>query len=113
MYGEEVDLCLRAARLGYRPTVTARAVYQHPGGASSTGAGKHLMLFTGKATIVRRHLPRGLRRVGLALLVTGVGVRAVLSQVTRARPERQGRPTVDSDLWRVLWTRRGEWIRGW
>ncbi|GAA2755297.1 hypothetical protein [Actinopolymorpha rutila] len=45
--------------------------------------------------------------------MTGVGLRAALSRVVQARPERQGRPTVDSDLWRVLWTHRAEWTRGW
>ena len=34
MYGEEADLCLRAATLGYRPMITPDAQIMHLGGAS-------------------------------------------------------------------------------
>ncbi|MFI0356740.1 glycosyltransferase family 2 protein [Actinomadura sp. 9N407] len=109
MYGEDTDLCLRAGRLGYRPMVTGRAVFRHEGGGSSTSVGKLVLLFTGKATVMRRHVGTGAVR----LLVAGVFVRAALSRVMSARPERQGRPTAKGDDWRTLWTRRREWSKGW
>ncbi|MEW2358220.1 glycosyltransferase family 2 protein [Spirillospora sp. NPDC029432] len=109
MYGEDADLCLRAAGLGYRPMVTGRAVFRHEVGGSSTSTGKLVLLFTGKATVLRRHAGAGAVR----LLAAGVLARAVLSRVLSARPERQGRPTAKGEDWRVLWSRRREWTKGW
>ncbi|MGH3449972.1 MAG: glycosyltransferase family 2 protein, partial [Haloechinothrix sp.] len=54
LYGEDADLCLRAAARGWRPVVTPEAVFIHPGGASSSSELKQVFLFTGKATLVRR-----------------------------------------------------------
>ncbi|HUA27648.1 MAG TPA: glycosyltransferase family 2 protein [Streptosporangiaceae bacterium] len=113
MYGEDADLCLRAAKLGYRPVVTAQAVCHHSGGKSSSGAQKMILLFTGKATIVRRHFPFGLRRLGILLLVTGVFVRATASRWHEASAARQGRPTARGEDWRALWAGRGIWRHGW
>ncbi|MFD0853773.1 glycosyltransferase, partial [Actinomadura adrarensis] len=109
MYGEDADLCLRAAESGYRPTVTGRAVFRHEGGGSSSSAGKMLMLFTGKATLMRRHVGKA----GVRLLLMGVYLRARLGRVMRARPERQGRPTAKGEDWRRLWEQRREWSKGW
>ncbi|MWK33734.1 glycosyltransferase [Actinomadura sp. J1-007] len=113
MYAEDADLCLRAAAAGYRPHVTGRAVFQHEVGASSDPARKQLLLFTGKATLVRRHFPRGTRWLGVRLLMLGVLGRALLGRVLTARPERQGRATTGGDAWRALWAARREWTGGW
>ncbi|MCW2915482.1 MAG: glycosyltransferase family 2 protein [Actinomycetia bacterium] len=113
MYGEDADLCLRAAAAGYRPKVTGRAVYEHEGGASSSSINKLIMLFTGKAMVVRRHLPPGLRVAGVLLLSFGVFVRALLSRLFSARPQRQGRPTAKGADWRGLWAARRDWTKGW
>ncbi|MFD0688167.1 glycosyltransferase family 2 protein [Actinomadura fibrosa] len=113
MYGEDADLCLRAAAHGYRPMVTGRAAYRHEVGASSSGIGKLVLLFTGKATLLRRHLRPGTRSAGVALLAVGVFLRAALSRLAAARPERQGRPTARGEDWRLLWAARRQWLRGW
>jgi N-acetylglucosaminyl-diphospho-decaprenol L-rhamnosyltransferase len=113
MYGEDADLCLRAAAAGYRPMVTARAAFQHSGGASSTSPRKLRLLFTGKVTVVRRHLPRGRRALGVRLLLFGVLVRAAAGRVLSARSDRQGRPTVTGADWRELWATRRDWRHGW
>ena len=61
MYGEDADLSLRAAALGYRPAITPDAVVTHEIGVSSaTREDKLLLLFRGKATLLRKHW-RGLR----------------------------------------------------
>ena len=94
--------------------VTARAVCQHAGGRSSTGAGKLVLLFTGKATLVRRHFPAWLRGTGVGLLLGGVLLRATASRVTgTASAARQARPTARGDDWRALWASRGAWRHGW
>jgi GT2 family glycosyltransferase len=114
LYGEDADFCLRAAAAGCRPMVTARAVCQHAGGRSSTGAGKLVLLFTGKATLVRRHFPAVLRSAGIGLLLGGVLLRATASRVTgTASATRQARPTAPGEGWRALWAARDEWRRGW
>jgi N-acetylglucosaminyl-diphospho-decaprenol L-rhamnosyltransferase len=114
MYAEDADFCLRAAKLGYRPMVTARAVCLHEGGKSSSSTRKLMLLFTGKATLVRRHFPRGLRAAGIGLMLTGVFVRAAASKVTgTASPARQQRPTARGADWRALWSAHAEWRGGW
>jgi N-acetylglucosaminyl-diphospho-decaprenol L-rhamnosyltransferase len=113
MYGEDADLCLRAAAAGYRPMVTARAEYRHEGGASSSSVRKLVLLFTGKVTVLRRHLPYGLRGAGVRLLELGVLLRAVIGRAVTVAPQRQGRPTATGADWRALWSARREWTRGW
>jgi N-acetylglucosaminyl-diphospho-decaprenol L-rhamnosyltransferase len=113
MYGEDADLCLRAAAAGHRPMVTARAEFQHSGGASSSSPRKLRLLFTGKVTLLNRHLPRGRRALAVRLLLLGVLLRAVAGRVLTARPERQGRPTTAAADWRTLWSTRRDWRKGW
>jgi N-acetylglucosaminyl-diphospho-decaprenol L-rhamnosyltransferase len=114
LYGEDADFCLRAAAAGFRPLVTARAVCQHAGGRSSTGAAKLVLLFTGKCTLVRRHFPSWLRSAGIGLLLGGVLLRAAASRITgTASATRQARPTARGEDWRALWAARAEWRRGW
>ncbi|GII80767.1 hypothetical protein Sru01_57490 [Sphaerisporangium rufum] len=114
MYGEDADLCLRARAAGYRPVVTDQAVFVHPGGMSSSSMRKLMLLFTGKATVVRRHLPPGLRAAGVVLLLAGVLLRGTLSRrVASPGAARQGRPTARGADWAELWRRRREWSGGW
>jgi hypothetical protein len=114
LYGEDADFCLRAAAAGCRPMVTGRAVCQHAGGRSSSSAGKLVLLFTGKATVVRRHFPSWLRGPGVGLLLAGVLLRATASRVIgTASAARQARPTARGEDWRALWAARDEWRRGW
>jgi N-acetylglucosaminyl-diphospho-decaprenol L-rhamnosyltransferase len=114
MYGEDADFCLRAAALGYRPVVTAKAVCYHEGGKSSSSSGKLIMLFTGKVTLVRRHFPPGLRKVGVGLLLAGVLLRSAASRfIISASPVRQRRPTALGEDWHALWISRARWRQGW
>ena len=114
IYAEDADFCLRAAALGYRPMVTARAVCQHIGGRSSGSTHAMILLFTGKCTLIRRHFSPGLRTAGVCLLLVGVFLRATVSRlVGEASPARQGRPTARADDWRALWAARRQWRGGW
>ncbi len=92
MYGEDADLSLRAKALGYRPAITPDAVVTHEiGVSSSTREDKLMLLFRGKATLLRKHW-RGLRlRLGLLLLTAGLGLRSLLSRGTRRASRRPGR----------------------
>ncbi|MCG8915582.1 glycosyltransferase family 2 protein [Actinokineospora sp. PR83] len=103
IYGEDQDLCLRAARLGLRPSMTPTAEVVHAiGASSSTRAGRDVLVLCGRATVVRRHYTGLARRYGLGAMAFGVLLRSVAERVLR-RPGR----------WTEVWRRRGEWVRGW
>lgn len=102
MYGEDAELCLRARDRGLRPSITPDSVVVHVGGASSSNKlAKQRLLLRGKATLLRKRWGRGRCRAGLALLTTGVAVRALAETVQRA------------DLYRSLWREREQWQAGW
>ncbi|TFE30470.1 glycosyltransferase family 2 protein [Frankia sp. B2] len=107
MYGEDVDLSIRARRAGLDPVITPAAVVVHHGGASSAGwADKHVLVMTGKVTLARTHWTGWRRTVCLAMLVLGVALRAALATVI-------GRPAgTGSGGWRVVWTRQADWRAG-
>jgi GT2 family glycosyltransferase len=106
MYGEDADLGLRAWAAGYRPAITPDAVITHEIGVSSSSRpDKLILLFRGKATLLHKHWSPGRRRLGLALLRAGVGVRALLA---RLRPGSGGR----ANAWRAVWAARKTWLDG-
>ena len=77
MYGEDADLSIRASRRGLRPAITPDAVVTHEVGVSSSARpDKLLLLFSGKATLLRKHWRSPKRELGLGLLLAGVGLRA-------------------------------------
>lgn len=97
MYAEDVDLSLRAAKLGYRPCMTPKAVVVHEGGGSSptTGAGRTLLL-TGRVTFIRKHWGPLRRTAGIGLLLLGTGLRAAGG----------------GEGWRDAWRQRKDWLHG-
>ena len=104
MYGEDADLGLRAAGLGYRPIVTPDAVITHDIGVSSDSrSDKMVLLYQSKAELVRKHFGPVQRPLGLALLWIGVGIRALLA----GGQTRSGR-----SAWRDVWRARSTWLAG-
>jgi N-acetylglucosaminyl-diphospho-decaprenol L-rhamnosyltransferase len=102
IYGEDQDLCLRAAAAGYRPSITPEAVVVHAVGASSDNrANRDVLVLTGRATVIRLHLGR-LRGYGSFALRFGVAFRSAGERLLR-RPGR----------WTTVWRRRAEWAGGW
>lgn len=103
MYGEDADLSLRAAGLGFRPAITPDAVAVHAVGASSSHrAHKTRLLMTGKATLARKRWPAWKARVGVGLLLAGAALRGAGERVRR---------TADP-VWRPLLADRS-WTAGW
>jgi N-acetylglucosaminyl-diphospho-decaprenol L-rhamnosyltransferase len=104
MYGEDAELCLRAAaETGRRCAVTPDATMVHAVGASSaTRPDKHELLLAGRITLVRSHWGPVRSRIGAGLIVAGVGLRTVLERAGIGR---------ESD-WTEVWRRRGRWSRG-
>ncbi|QIE56349.1 glycosyltransferase family 2 protein [Pikeienuella piscinae] len=103
MYGEEADLCMRAAeKLGARPAVTPDAVIVHYHGQSSNvRADKIVRLLQAKREIVRRHFPTWQQPLAAALLALWPWTRSVAYRLI-------GRESAWVDVWR----RRGEWKNG-
>lgn len=109
MYGEDVDLALRARAAGFPLVICPDAQLVHEVGQSSaTPVHKTLLLYRGKASLVRTHWRGPARGLGLLLLLAGTGLRAALGALgaTGSRlPEAAGR-------WQTLWKRRREWLDG-
>jgi GT2 family glycosyltransferase len=109
MYGEEVDLCLRAARTGARPMITPRATIVHYGGGSTVDrADKAVRNLFAERTIIKDHFPSGWRGISKAFHVFGVALRAgVYGIAGRIQP---GRFASRARLWGDIWQRRAEWM---
>ena len=108
MYGEDVDLCLRAARAGARPAITPEATIVHAAGASQPAAPREIQVLAGRIRTVRRHLPRWQQGLAVWAIRLGVGLRLgcyrAASLFPQARPHR--------DRQRQVWARRAEWWHG-
>jgi N-acetylglucosaminyl-diphospho-decaprenol L-rhamnosyltransferase len=101
MYGEDLDLCLRASELGAKPTLIPTVVFRHDVGAASTGVDKRRMLLTGKITAVLRNNRRARGAAMRTLMVAGCAMRALVGRLI-------GRET----SWRLAWSVRSEWQYG-
>jgi len=107
MYGEEADMCLRAAALGYRPMITPDAEIMHLGGASAPKGVRLLQNWTAKTTLIRGHWPKALIPVGLSELWLSCATRALATAALRM----SGRGNIGDD-WLMMWSRRREWLKG-
>jgi N-acetylglucosaminyl-diphospho-decaprenol L-rhamnosyltransferase len=105
MYGEEADFTLRAAKAGLQPIITPDSVITHEVGASSKArSDKVILLFQGKATLVRKHWNAVERPLGLGLLWLGVGLRALFAGV--------GARSESRSVWPQVWHARRRWLAG-
>lgn len=111
MYGEDADLCIRAAGLGYAPMITPDAEIMHIIGASSgTRPDKQLLLVKGRITLIRDHLPRWQVPIGVALMWLRVWVRYAASWAMKLAG-RNGSAERFA-LWSRVWQQRRDWLRG-
>jgi GT2 family glycosyltransferase len=114
MYGDEVDLCLRARKLGARPWVTPDAtIIHHGGGSEPSGEDKLVKVLKGRVTVMMRHWRPAAAMAGRRILTATAALRALASLVLRP-PQRQGRGQDGrTDVWAAVFRRRGEWSAGW
>lgn len=110
IYGEEVDLCLRARALGARPMFTPDATIIHYGGASEISeAVRSSKVVRAKVAIIKKHWPRWQRWLGIQLLRLWSFSRFVYARfATRCL----GKPAAAMDKWVHLWRDRSNWRRG-
>jgi GT2 family glycosyltransferase len=112
MYGEEVDLCLRARAFGARPRVTPAATIIHYGGQSEkTRVGRAIKVFAAKAMLIRRHWSPGWKSVGLALLF-GWPASRWLALSLAARVLHRKELAEAAQIWGEVTRRRSEWLAG-
>jgi GT2 family glycosyltransferase len=108
MYGEEADLCLRAASTGARPLFTPDAEIIHYDGASEpVRADRMVRILRAKAQLIDQHFSGLQRPLGLALFQFWPLSRWIASVVIDALTgeERSG-------PWKEVWRRRAEWRHG-
>ncbi len=111
MYGEESDLCLRAARKGYQPMITPEAEIMHiVGAASKTLGGKLVLLAKARTTLIRDHWPRALVPLGLVLMWIWAGLRAAAFRLLSLSGLR--RAHARADAWAEAWRARHDWLKG-
>jgi len=109
MYGEEADMCLRAARLGYQPMITPDAQIMHlVGAATSKREDKLRRLLKAKVTLVRDHWSPVTAPIGVGLLLLGAGARRLASSVGSKAGAGQGR----EETWKSVWENRKDWLEG-
>ncbi|MCA6119989.1 glycosyltransferase [Bradyrhizobium sp. WSM 1738] len=104
LYGEDVDLCIRAKRLASTTLFTALAQYVHRGGTSSASDfHRWIAILRGKVSLYRQHLPSLRGRSARWLLLGGVALRSMAETSGLA----------GTKMWRDLWRQRDLWLCGW
>lgn len=102
LYGEDVDLAMRARKAGYRPVIFPGAVTIHEVGQSSTSAQKKIWLYRGKVSLIKKHWSGLKRSLALFFLKFGVFIRSVGYRLRGRR----------DNAWVVGWDKRSEWTDG-
>jgi N-acetylglucosaminyl-diphospho-decaprenol L-rhamnosyltransferase len=108
MYGEDLDLAVRARAAGLRPMITPAATIVHVVGASSPDDGRKMtMVMRARATVMQLHWRPAAAALGTWLLTVGAGLRALATAAAGVAGRRR-RQTV----WPAVWARRREWRTG-
>ncbi len=109
MYGEEADLCLRAAReINAAPRTTPDATIVHYGGKSETVRPDRVVrILCAKGELLKRYLPRWQYPIARRLYVL-----FPYSRQIAARIGLRGKRGEGAEVWREVWVRRSEWQDG-
>lgn len=111
MYGEDVDLSLRARRLGYRPRINPEACVLHRGAASEpVKEDKLVRLLRAQRQVIRLHWPTWKVLPGLWMHSGGVALRAAIHRAVELVPGLSSGAAARA--WSHSWRRRREWLGG-
>ena len=111
MYGEEVDLCLRAKARGFQPRMTPNATIIHHGGGSETvRADKMVRLMRARIEVIKRHIPRSTRALARLAQMLWPLSRALAWHVIALSGRKGAREKAQT--WMEIWARRSEWKNG-
>ena len=109
MFGEETDLCLRAAKLGYSPMITPDAQIVHHVGASYGGNEERtIKVLKGRVTLIRDHWSRPAQLIGITLITFWAALQLARYRLGFARKGSDE----SASKWSNIWARRREWIAG-
>lgn len=109
MYGEDSDISLRAKKLGYRPMITPDARIMHLVGASSAlKANKTVMVAKSRTTLIHDHWPAWKAPMGVALIWLWGALRTGAAQAAAILPGEKHK--LRAENWRLIWSRRKEWL---
>jgi len=112
MFGEEIDMCLRAGELGYRPMITPDAEIVHLVGASYNGSDERIIkVLKGRVTLIRDHWSMPARILGIALIKSWVAGQMLRNTVALPRRDTAQEKSFDR-RWKLVWSRRSEWLAG-
>ncbi|MBV33356.1 MAG: glycosyl transferase family 2 [Porticoccaceae bacterium] len=114
MYGDEVDLCIRARKLGAAPRITPDAEIIHYGGGSEPSSEDKLVkVFKGRITVMNEHWSWIAAKTGSLIMISAVALRALASKFMKP-PERKGAGQDGAThIWSKVLRRREEWASGW
>lgn len=113
MYGEEADLCLRARRLGARPTITPAATIIHHGKASEPDqAEQRLKVLAGRITLMRRHRSVFTNFIG-RLLYSALPLTRICAYGASGALLGRADHQRTAQNWLHVWRNRQRWINGW
>ena len=107
MYGEDLDLSIRAAGLGCRPMITPDAVITHVLGGSSSGVSRRVLTLRGKVTAIRKHWTPWRAGLGVTLLVVGTAARGYGAHAVHRLSG--GRRGMEALVWRTVFDDRRAW----
>ena len=109
MYGEEADMCLRAAQLGYSPMVTPDAQIMHLVGASTKlRSEKQIKLMRAKTSLIEDHWPASLVPLGRFLMWCWIANRKLASSLKAMIFGK----TQAAEEWNKIWKARTDWLKG-
>lgn len=112
MYGEEADLCLRAAQKGYTPMINPQATIMHLVGASANvRASKIVQVGRARATLIRQHWKPWLVPFGLGLLTIWAWLRNLLSMLAYLF-DKSEQSASRRKTWKDVCSEWKTWIKG-
>ena len=111
MFGEEVNFCLRARTLGYKPKFNPAAQIIHYGGASEkVKLNRWEKVFRAKATIIRLHWPRKSVGFGIGMLLLWAASRVAIMKILSALAPKKF--ITQREKWTQIWRKRKKWQEG-
>jgi N-acetylglucosaminyl-diphospho-decaprenol L-rhamnosyltransferase len=89
MYTEDLDLCWRARKAGWKVWFTPDAEFTHLGNAASgrswSSPQRAEMIGRAEAAMIRRHLPRARAEITIRLIAAGLAGRSLVFRILRDR----------------------------
>lgn len=114
MYGDEVDLCIRARKKGASPKITSSAkIIHHGGGSEPSTEDKLIKVFKGRVTVMKRHWNPLAVKLGTILMIATVAIRAIAMHFIKSPEGKGSGQDGNTKVWGRAFKRRKEWSSGW